>query len=550
MVRDAGALTAGDVDGIVRYLDDPLDTTILVFVAGGGTMPPALTKKLKEIKAQERAPESEKTDKVLIAAAHAAGVLLTADAARLITSHLGDDAGRVAALVDVLAAASDPGVNLGVDDVRPYLGEAGAVPSYQLTNAIEEGDPATALEILHRLLTVSSRQQPKPMHPLQVMGMLNGYYRRILRLDDPSLRSPADAVAALGGKVKEYPARKALGQARALGQRRHPSGLRRAVPGRPRPQGRTRHPGAGGDGSAGRAAGPPLRENRRSSPMSVRVRNLLMEQLGALRHEPIDKRIRAALGDHTVVDSTRAVLVWEPKRIVPTYAVPDGDIDGELVAAPPAAVDQPEGVAAMGAPQLGDRPVYDPSIPFSVHTADGDALVVRVAGADRERRRVPRRRPRPRGLRAPRLRRLRRVVRGGRAERGASARPVPPRRHRPQLAPGAGGGRRHGGRGEHVARTCCSSLRCRCATTSRSTTCTPTCSSRATCVTYCAYKGEATYFSLGDETDLAWGYRNPLRDASEVTGRIAFFNERADIFVDGERQERPITPWSRRRDQG
>ena len=124
--------------------------------------------------------------------------------------------------------------------MRPYLGEAGAVPSYQLTNAIEAGDPAAALEILHRLLTVSSAQQPKPMHPLQVMGMLNGYYRRILRLDDPSVRSPADAVAALGGKVKEYPARKALDQARALGQRRHPPGVRRAVPGRPRPQGRAR----------------------------------------------------------------------------------------------------------------------------------------------------------------------------------------------------------------------------------------------------------------------------------------------------------------------
>jgi DNA polymerase-3 subunit delta len=217
VVRDAGALTAGDVAGIVRYLDDPLDTTILVFVAGGGTMPPALTKKLKEVKAQERAPESEKTDKVLIAAAHEAGVLLTPDAARLVSDHLGEDAGRVAALVDVLAAARDEGQTLGIDDVRPYLGEAGAVPSYQLTNAIEAGDPATALEILHRLLTVSSPQQPKPMHPLQVMGMLNGYYRRILRLDDPSLRSPADAVAALGGKVKEFPARKALSQARALG---------------------------------------------------------------------------------------------------------------------------------------------------------------------------------------------------------------------------------------------------------------------------------------------------------------------------------------------
>jgi DNA polymerase III subunit delta len=224
VVRDTGALTAGDVDGIVRYLDDPLDSTILVFVAGGGTMPPALTKKLKAVKAQEHAPESEKTDKVLIASAHEAGVLLTADAARLVSEHLGEDAGRVAALVDVLAAAGDDGQTLGVDDVRPYLGEAGTVPSYQLTNAIEAGDPATALEILHRLLTVSSAQQPKPMHPLQVMGMLNGYYRRILRLDDPSLRSPADAIAALGGKVKEFPARKALNQARALGS----GGIRQA----------------------------------------------------------------------------------------------------------------------------------------------------------------------------------------------------------------------------------------------------------------------------------------------------------------------------------
>jgi DNA polymerase-3 subunit delta len=176
------------------------------------------------VKAQERAPESEKTDKVLVAAAHEAGVLLTADAARLVSQHLGEDAGRVAALVDVLAAAGDEGQTLGVDDVRPYLGEAGAVPSYLLTNAIEEGDPATALEVLHRLLTVSSPQQPKPMHPLQVMGMLNGYYRRILRVDDPSLRSPADAVVALGGKVKEFPARKALNQARALGS----GGIRQA----------------------------------------------------------------------------------------------------------------------------------------------------------------------------------------------------------------------------------------------------------------------------------------------------------------------------------
>ena len=133
VARDVGALTAGDVDGIVRYLDDPLDTTILVFVAGGGTMPPALTKKLKEIKAEERAPESEKTDKVLIAAAHEAGVLLTADAARLITSHLGDDAGRVAALVDVLASAADTGTT-------PGCGRGAPLPRRSRSGAVVPAD--------------------------------------------------------------------------------------------------------------------------------------------------------------------------------------------------------------------------------------------------------------------------------------------------------------------------------------------------------------------------------------------------------------------------
>jgi hypothetical protein len=37
-----------------------------------------------------------------------------------------------------------------------------------------------------------------------------------------------------------------------------------------------------------------------------------------------------------------------------------------------------------------------------------------------------------------------------------------------------------------------------------------------------------------------------LRDASEVVDRIAFFNERVDVVVDGVGQERQITPWSPR----
>ena len=64
--------------------------------------------------------------------------------------------------------------------------------------------------------------------------------------------------------------------------------------------------------------------------------------------------------------------------------------------------------------------------------------------------------------------------------------------------------------------------------------------------TFCAYKGEASYLSHADEPDVAWYYPAPLREAAEVTDRVAFFNELADIDVDGERLERPITPWSKR----
>ena len=62
--------------------------------------------------------------------------------------------------------------------------------------------------------------------------------------------------------------------------------------------------------------------------------------------------------------------------------------------------------------------------------------------------------------------------------------------------------------------------------------------------TWCAYKGQASYWSAPGEADVAWTYREPLREAAEVTDRIAFFNERVDIVVDGEPLGRPVTPWS------
>jgi uncharacterized protein (DUF427 family) len=67
-------------------------------------------------------------------------------------------------------------------------------------------------------------------------------------------------------------------------------------------------------------------------------------------------------------------------------------------------------------------------------------------------------------------------------------------------------------------------------------------------VTGCAYKGYASYWSVrvggADEEDLVWTYREPRPEAERIKDYLAFFNERVDIEVDGELQERPHTQWS------
>jgi uncharacterized protein (DUF427 family) len=65
----------------------------------------------------------------------------------------------------------------------------------------------------------------------------------------------------------------------------------------------------------------------------------------------------------------------------------------------------------------------------------------------------------------------------------------------------------------------------------------------------CAYKGQASYWSarIGDTlfADVAWCYREPLALVAPIAGLICFFQERVDaIVVEGERVEKPKTPWT------
>ncbi len=66
--------------------------------------------------------------------------------------------------------------------------------------------------------------------------------------------------------------------------------------------------------------------------------------------------------------------------------------------------------------------------------------------------------------------------------------------------------------------------------------------------TYCPYKGEARYWSVaaGAETcpDIVWSYRYPVPESAGIAGLMAFYDEKVDVIVDGELQERPKTHFS------
>jgi uncharacterized protein (DUF427 family) len=63
--------------------------------------------------------------------------------------------------------------------------------------------------------------------------------------------------------------------------------------------------------------------------------------------------------------------------------------------------------------------------------------------------------------------------------------------------------------------------------------------------THCPYKGTAGYWSVdtgqGTHADLIWAYRAPLPESQKIAGLACFYDEKVDVYLDGELQDRPRT---------
>jgi uncharacterized protein (DUF427 family) len=226
--------------------------------------------------------------------------------------------------------------------------------------------------------------------------------------------------------------------------------------------------------------------------MAVRMADELQSLREQWRYEPTPKRVSAKADGRTVLDSERALLVWEPGRKVPDYAVPRDDVDASVASAG-------RGLDEAGLPDHllfaadafeqwfeEDEPIIGhPRDPFTRIDVRRSARTVRVERAGE----VLAESSRPSLL----------------FETGLRVRYYLPR--------------------EDVAMDLLRPTERR---------------------TICPYKGVASYFAVRvgerEVSDLVWTYEDPLPDAVAIKDLLAFYDERVDVTVDGEPRERPASP--------
>jgi uncharacterized protein (DUF427 family) len=252
--------------------------------------------------------------------------------------------------------------------------------------------------------------------------------------------------------------------------------------------------------------------------MAIRMTSYLKRARSELRIQPSAKRVRARLGDRVVLDTVDAMLVWEPRRVVPLYAVPAADLAVEL-----------EPIAA--APLPASLPPVLPPGRFDLHTTPGRSFTIRSGAQVRPAAAF---RPDDPDLAG-------RLVLDWNAFDGweEEEQPVLSHPHDPfariDILPGS----------RHVEVSVDETML---ASSTRPVLLIetglpvryylPTEDVRldllqpSESATTCAYKGQAAYRSYGG-IDVAWTYLDPLPEAARIRDLVAFYQERSTLRVDG-----------------
>jgi uncharacterized protein (DUF427 family) len=245
---------------------------------------------------------------------------------------------------------------------------------------------------------------------------------------------------------------------------------------------------------------------------------------GRVRVEMGTKRVRAYLGGEPVADTTKPVLVWEIPYY-PAYYFPSGDVRRELLTPSPKTDHSPSrGDAQFFNVAVGPAVVEDAAWHYPDSPLEALRGLIRLDWSamdawfeEDEEVFVHPRNPYTRVDTLASSRRVEVTVNG--VTVADSTRPtvlfetgLPPRYYLPKV-----------------------DVRLDLLRGSETTSA-------------CPYKGFARYWSVdtggGVAEDIVWSYPTPFRESEQIAGLVCFYNERVDLRVDGELQDRPTTPFS------
>lgn len=209
-------VTPIDLAPLVAYLRTPGEQCHLI-VTASGRIPKALNDALKKAGTNifETTPPSKRRELVEWYKAKfvEAGLKIDAVALEEVVEWIGQDSARLPGLLDVLVSTYGEKHRLSYEDVSPFLGQAGSVQPWDLTDAIDGGDSATSLVMLRRMLRSGE------FHPFQVMSLLHNHYSKALRLDGSGASNPVEAMALINSR-SDFQGRKYLDLSREMGSRR------------------------------------------------------------------------------------------------------------------------------------------------------------------------------------------------------------------------------------------------------------------------------------------------------------------------------------------
>jgi DNA polymerase-3 subunit delta len=191
-IRDFAKLRESDEEIIIRYLDRPADSTVMVFVADDLDKRKKLTKALLTSCAVVEFPAVKDAEAKVWARARLKELKTTIDERVLseIIRLVGTNLQTLSSELDKLAAAALETRQITMELVDQLIGHSRELSNFELGDQLVAGDRHRALETLHRLLD-------DEVQPVMLLGLIASNYHRLALAKELLNRGARDEVYRL-----------------------------------------------------------------------------------------------------------------------------------------------------------------------------------------------------------------------------------------------------------------------------------------------------------------------------------------------------------------